>query len=221
MANNATTKKELEAQNAELKAQMEEQQKQMEMLRTMMAALGLDPTANQQKKPATDNKKKDVTITNLTEGKLILKTLEGRYISLDGEFAARKVTREMCRSIVEAMPRAYLEGCFMLCGNGMDEIADLFTENELKKLKNDILSPKQIKDIFTNELSQIEGIYNRATPSQKETINGILRRKIETGETVDIRIKELMTNLTGIDFLNMQKLDEEMLEIIRQHGGKV
>lgn len=202
---------------AELEKELEEQKAQLEMFKQMMQAMGF----NQQKPEAEASRKKDVTITNLSEGKLILKDLNGRTYSLDEQFASRKITKEQCRSIVEAMPRAYLDGYFMLCQNGMDEIADLFTDNELQKLKNDVLAPKQLKDIFSNELSQIEGIYNRALPSQQETIKAQLRHKIEVGTAVDIRIKELMTNLTGIDFINMQPLDEEMLEMIRDHGGKV
>lgn len=205
---------------AELEKELEEQKAQLEMFKQMMQAMGF----NQQKPAQTSSsvsKIKDCVITNLTDGKLILKTLEGRYISLDGEFSARKVTGEMCRSIVEAMPKAYLEGYYMLDERGQQAVEDLFTESELNRLKNDVLTPEQMKNIFSLSLDQIQALYNRALPSQKETIQAQLRHKIEVGTAVDIRIKELMTNLSGIDFINMKPLDEEMLEIIRQHGGKV
>lgn len=211
---NTKTKKELEKE-------LEEQNKQLEMMRAMFAAFGLD--ANQQKPAQTSSvsKIKDCVITNLTDGKLVLKTLEGRYISLNGAFSARKVTGEMCRSIVEAMPRAYLDGCYMLDERGQQAVEDLFTEAELNRLKNDVLTPEQMRNIFNLTIDQIEALYNRALPSQKETIQAQLRSKIEVGTAVDIRIKELMTNLTDIDFINMKPLDDDMLQIIREHGGKV
>lgn len=204
---------------AELEAELEEQKAQLEMFKQMMQAMGF----NQQKPAQTSSvsKIKDCVITNLTDGKLVLKTLEGRYISLNGAFSARKVTSEMCRSIVEAMPKAYLEGCYMLDERGQQAVEDLFTESELNRLKNDVLTPEQMRNIFNLSLDQIQALYNRALPSQKETIQAQLRSKIEVGTAVDIRIKELMTNLTGTDYINLKPLDDDMLEIIRSHGGKI
>lgn len=206
---------------AELEAELEEQQKQLEMMRAMFAAFGIDPNAQKKPAQAEANRKKDVTITNLSEGKLILKDLNGRTYSLDEQFASRKITREQCRSIVENMPSTYLAGYFALCEKGREEIADLFTQKEIDSIQNDVLTAEQLRNIFTLDIPQIEAIYQRVKPAHKELITNKLRGMIERGESVDIRLKEALSNLSGFDYINLKPLDEDMLEMIRSHGGKV
>lgn len=198
------TKAEIEAEN--------------EMLKQMLAMFGMN---SKKDNTPEEMRRKDVTITNLSEGQLILKQGDGRTLILDKQFESRKITREQCRSIVSNMPNTYLDGYFLLCKNGQEEIADLFTESEIAHLKTDVLSVEQIQNVYSFDLDMIEGIYNRIKPAHKEMMRNKLRNMIERGMKVDIRLKELMSNLTGIDYINMAALEDEDIELIRSHGGTI
>lgn len=207
---------------AEKKTKAEIEQEN-EMLRQMLAMLS--------KGTKTDDKeamrKRDVTITNLCEGTLILKVDNLKHLTFTEQFEQKKITRQEARSIVYNMPNTYLQGFFILDKNGQEEVADMFSNYELEQMTNTTLSAEQLKNIFSYEPDVIEDIYRRVNATHKKFITDKLRTMIEEGQIVDIRIKGLMTDISGINYFDMMPIENNIeLSVtdkayIQQIGGIV
>lgn len=197
------------------KAEIEQEN---EMLKQLLAQL----TANNQAQPQEDktkSNKRDVTLTSLVEGKLVLRN-GNRFVEVDGQFGSIKLTKAQARELVEQNQQAYIKGFFVLDGIG-NELDDLFTSYELDQMQCETISPKQLQDVFNQPLETIEEIYKRVSNSTKATMRNMLQNKILGGKKVNIQLKELMTNLTGFDYINLEPYDDDTLQAIRQHGGEI
>lgn len=201
MANSKKTKLEIEQEN--------------ELLKQLVAQLTANKTAVEEK-PNNSNKK-DVTLTSLTEGTLVLH-MGDRFLTIDGQFNAIKLTKAQARDIVTQNPQAYLKGLYVLDGIG-NEIDDIFTSYELEQARAESIKPEQLRDVLNQPLDVVEQVYKRVGENHKRTMQQMLSNKILSGQKVDIRLKELMTNLSGKDFINLQPYDDETLAILRQHGA--
>lgn len=198
------------------KAEIEQEN---EMLKQLLSQLTNNNQAQQPQEDKTKCNKRDVTLTSLVEGTLVLRN-GNRFITVDGQFGSMKLTKQQARELVEQNQEAYIKGFFVLDNIG-DTLDDLFTSYELDQMSCESISPEQLKQVFEQSLETIEEIYKRVGNSTKATMRNMFQNKILSGRKVDIRQKELMTNLTGFDYINLEPYDDDTLQAIRRFGGEI
>lgn len=164
------------------------------LMKAQMAQPNVAPTT--QKKA----KKKLVKIINLASGGL---TLQGsRAIRIPKQFDSVNVTESEASIIISNMPESARSGLFYIADR------DFVEDNELEDAYNTILDDSQLKTLLSQNAEDVVEIYKNASDAQKSIINAMIADGRFNGVRVDANILQELGEISGIDFLGIDKIEE-------------
>ena len=198
------TKKEaapvIDAEKEQLKAQLAEQQKRMEeMMAQMQVLMQAQSNAVTPTKPVNPNKQ--VVFINMTTGGLNLRGT--RMYHIDNQFGSKSVQESEARVIVANMPNTIADGYVYIPDN------DFLESCNMGGVYDGMLTDEQLKTLLNQDANYVCDVFENATDSQKRIIIDMISNKQLNGQNVDANILVRLGKLTGVDFLDIEPLEEE------------
>lgn len=199
-----TTKKEavpvVDKEKEQLKAQLAEQQKRMEEMMAQMQVL-MQAQSNSTTPTKPSNPNKQIVFINMTAGGLNLKGT--RMYHIDSQFGTRSVQESEARVIVANMPNTIASGYVYIPDNEFLESCNM------GGVYDGMLNDEQMKTLLNQDANYVCDVFENATDSQKRIIIDMVSDRQLNGKPVDANILVRLGKLTGVDFLNIEPLEEE------------
>ena len=199
-----TTKKEavpvVDKEKEQLKAQLAEQQKRMEEMMAQMQVL-MQAQSNTVAPVNSANSNKQIVFINMTSGGLNLKGT--RMYHIDNQFGTRSVQESEARVIVANMPNTIANGYVYIPDNEFLESCNM------GGVYDGMLNDEQMKTLLNQDANYVCDVFENATDSQKRIIIDMVSDRQLNGKPVDANILVRLGKLTGVDFLNIEPLEEE------------
>ena len=202
-----TTKKEtapitpvVDTEKEQLKAQLAEQQKRMEeMMAQMQVLMQAQSNSTTSTKPVNSNKQ--IVFINMTSGGLNLKGT--RMYHIDNQFGTKSVQESEARVIEANMPNTIAEGYVYIPDNEFLESCNM------GGVYDGMLNDEQMKTLLNQDANYVCDVFENATDSQKRIIIDMVSDRQLNGNSVDANILVRLGKLCGVDFLNIEPLEEE------------
>ena len=202
-----TTKKEtapitpvVDTEKEQLKAQLAEQQKRMEEMMAQMQVL-MQAQSNSTTSTKLVNSNKQIVFINMTSGGLNLKGT--RMYHIDNQFGAKSVQESEARVIVANMPNTIAEGYVYIPDNEFLESCNM------GGVYDGMLNDEQMKTLLNQDANYVCDVFENATDSQKRIIIDMVSDRQLNGNPVDANILVRLGKLAGVDFLDIEPLEEE------------
>ena len=202
-----TTKKEtasttpvVDTEKEQLKAQLAEQQKRMEeMMAQMQVLMQAQSNSTTSTKPVNSNKQ--IVFINMTSGGLNLKGT--RMYHIDNQFGTKSVQESEARVIVANMPNTIAEGYVYIPDNEFLESCNM------GGVYDGMLNDEKMKTLLNQDANYVCDVFENANDSQKRIIIDMVSDRQLNGKPVDANILVRLGKLTGVDFLDIEPLEEE------------
>ena len=203
-ANTKTTKQTetpvVDAEKEALKAQLAEQQKRMEeMMAQMQVLMQAQSNSTTSTKPVNSNKQ--IVFINMTSGGLNLKGT--RMYHIDNQFGTKSVQESEARVIVANMPNTIAEGYVYIPDNEFLESCNM------GGVYDGMLNDEQMKTLLNQDANYVCDVFENATDSQKRIIIDMVSDRQLNGNSVDANILIRLGKLAGVNFLDIEPLEEE------------
>lgn len=206
-ATKTTTKKEaapitpvVDTEKEQLKAQLTEQQKRMEeMMAQMQVLMQAQSNTVAPINPVTSNKQ--IVFINMTAGGLNLKGT--RMYHIDNQFGTKSVQESEARVIVANMPNTIADGYVYIPDN------DFLESCNMGGVYDGMLNDEQMKTLLNQDANYVCDVFENATDSQKRIIIDMVSDRQLNGKPVDANILVRLSKLTGVDFLDIEPLDDK------------
>ena len=202
-----TTKKEtapitpvVDTEKEQLKAQLAEQQKRMEEMMVQMQVL-MQAQSNSTTSTKPVNSNKQIVFINMTSGGLNLKGT--RMYHIDNQFGTKSVQESEARVIVANMPNTISEGYVYIPDNEFLESCNM------GGVYDGMLNDEQMKTLLNQDANYVCDVFENATDSQKRIIIDMVSDRQLNGNPVDANILVRLGKLAGVDFLDIEPLEEE------------
>lgn len=202
-----TTKKEatltapvVDTEKEQLKAQLAEQQKRMEEMMAQMQVL-MQAQSNTVAPVNPVNSNKQIVFINMTAGGLNLKGT--RMYHIDNQFGTRSVQESEARVIVANMPNTIANGYVYIPDNEFLESCNM------GGVYDGMLNDEQMKTLLNQDANYVCDVFENATDSQKRIIIDMVSDRQLNGKPVDANILVRLGKLTGVDFLDIEPLDDK------------
>jgi len=206
-ATKTTTKKEtapttpsVDTEKEQLKEQLAEQQKRMEeMMAQMQVLMQAQSNSTMPIKPVNSNKQ--IVFINMTSGGLNLKGT--RMYHIDNQFGTKSVQESEARVIVANMPNTIADGYVYIPDNEFLESCNM------GGVYDGMLNDEQMKTLLNQDANYVCDVFENATDSQKRIIIDMVSDRQLNGKPVDANILVRLGKLCGVDFLNIEPLDDK------------
>lgn len=202
-----TTKKEtapttliVDTEKEQLKAQLAEQQKRMEEMMAQMQVL-MQAQSNSAMPTKSINSNKQIVFINMTSGGLNLKGT--RMYHIDNQFGTKSVQESEARVIVANMPNTIAEGYVYIPDNEFLESCNM------GGVYDGMLNDEQMKTLLNQDANYVCDVFENATDSQKRIIIDMVSDRQLNGNPVDANILVRLGKLAGVDFLDIEPLDDK------------
>ena len=190
----------VDTEKEQLKAQLAEQQKRMEEIMAQMQVL-MQAQSNSTMPTKSVNSNKQIVFINMTSGGLNLKGT--RMYHIDNQFGAKSVQESEARVIVANMPNTIAEGYVYIPDNEFLESCNM------GGVYDGMLNDEQMKTLLNQDANYVCDVFENATDSQKRIIIDMVSDRQLNGNPVDANILVRLGKLCGVDFLNIEPLEEE------------
>ena len=190
----------VDTEKEQLKAQLAEQQKRMEEMMAQMQVL-MQAQSNSTMPTKSVNSNKQIVFINMTSGGLNLKGT--RMYHIDNQFGAKSVQESEARVIVANMPNTIAEGYVYIPDNEFLESCNM------GGVYDGMLNDEQMKTLLNQDANYVCDVFENATDSQKRIIIDMVSDRQLNGNPVDANILVRLGNLAGVDFLDIEPLEEE------------
>lgn len=177
--------------------------KQQEQMQEMMAQIALlmkaqsAPTA-----PAEQPKKQNnIKFINLTAGSMNLRGT--RMYNIPKQFGFKMLGEAEARLVVNNMPNAIADGYIYIANKSFVH------ECELDDLYANMLDDAQLKALLNENANDVCEVYKNASEGQKRIILDMVSDKRLNGQPVDANILVELGKLSGVDFMNIDPLDDK------------
>lgn len=202
-----TTKKEVvptalavDTEKEQLKAQLADQQKRMEEMMAQMQVL-MQAQSNSTTSTKFVNSNKQIVFINMTSGGLNLKGT--RMYHIDNQFGTKSVQESEARVIVANMPNTIADGYVYIPDNEFLESCNM------GGVYDGMLNDEQMKTLLNQDANYVCDVFENATDSQKRIIIDMVSDRQLNGNPVDANILVRLGKLTGVDFLDIEPLDDK------------
>ena len=190
----------VDTEKEQLKAQLAEQQKRMEeMMAQMQVLMQAQSNSTMSTKPVNSNKQ--IVFINMTSGGLNLKGT--RMYHIDNQFGAKSVQESEARVIVANMPNTIADGYVYIPDNEFLESCNM------GGVYDGMLNDEQMKTLLNQDANYVCDVFENATDSQKRIIIDMVSDRQLNGNPVDANILVRLGKLAGVDFLDIEPLEEE------------
>lgn len=191
----------VDTEKEQLKAQLAEQQKRMEEMMAQMQVL-MQAQSNTATIPTKSvNLNKQITFINLTSGGLNLRGTRMHHI--DKQFGSKSVQESEARVIVSNMPNSIAEGYVYIPDNEFLESCNM------GGVYDGMLNDEQMKTLLNQDANYVCDVFENATDSQKRIIIDMVSDRQLNGKSVDANILVRLGKLSGVDFLDIEPLDDK------------
>lgn len=198
------TKKEaapvVDAEKEQLKAQLAEQQKRMEEMMAQMQVL-MQAQSNAATPVNPVNPNKQIVFINMTTGGLNLRGT--RMYHIDNQFGSKSVQESEARVIVANMPNTIADGYVYIPDNEFLESCNM------GGVYDGMLNDEQMKTLLNQDANYVCDVFENATDSQKRIIIDMVSDRQLNGKPVDANILVRLGKLVGVDFLDIEPLDDK------------
>ncbi len=202
-----TTKKEaapiapvVDTEKEQLKAQLAEQQKRMEEMMAQMQVL-MQAQSNTVVPVNPVNSNKQIVFINMTAGGLNLKGT--RMYHIDNQFGTKSVQESEARVIVANMPNTIANGYVYIPDNEFLESCNM------GGVYDGMLNDEQMKTLLNQDANYVCDVFENVTDSQKRIIIDMVSDRQLNGKPVDANILVRLGKLAGVDFLDIEPLDDK------------
>lgn len=196
----ASTTPVVDTEKEQLKAQLAEQQKRMEeMMAQMQVLMQAQSNSTTSTKPVNSNKQ--IVFINMTSGGLNLKGT--RTYHIDNQFGTKSVQESEARVIVANMPNTIADGYVYIPDNEFLESCNM------GGVYDGMLNDEQMKTLLNQDANYVCDVFENATDSQKRIIIDMVSDRQLNGNPVDANILVRLGKLAGVDFLDIEPLEEE------------
>ena len=190
----------VDTEKEQLRAQLAEQQKRMEeMMAQMQVLMQAQSNSTTSTKPVNSNKQ--IVFINMTAGGLNLKGT--RMYHIDNQFGTKSVQESEARVIVANMPNTIAEGYVYIPDNEFLESCNM------GGVYDGMLNDEQMKTLLNQDANYVCDVFENATDSQKRIIIDMVSDRQLNGNPVDANILIRLGKLAGVDFLDIEPLEEE------------
>ena len=190
----------VDTEKEQLKAQLAEQQKRMEeMMAQMQVLMQAQSNSTTSTKPVNSNKQ--IVFINMTAGGLNLKGT--RMYHIDNQFGTKSVQESEARVIVANMPNTIAEGYVYIPDNEFLESCNM------GGVYDGMLNDEQMKTLLNQDANYVCDVFENATDSQKRIIIDMVSDRQLNGNPVDANILVRLGKRAGVDFLDIEPLEEE------------
>lgn len=190
----------VDTEKEQLKAQLAEQQRRMEeMMAQMQVLMQAQSNSTTSTKPVNSNKQ--IVFINMTSGGLNLKGT--RMYHIDNQFGTKSVQESEARVIVANMPNTIAEGYVYIPDNEFLESCNM------GGVYDGMLNDEQMKTLLNQDANYVCDVFENATDSQKRIIIDMVSDRQLNGNPVDANILVRLGKLAGVDFLDIEPLEEE------------
>ncbi len=207
MATATTTKKTTTAtvsvEKPETDSRIVEQANEIAELKAQIAALMNMQKVSVQSIPVEPKpkKKKNITIINLFAGGLTVKG--NSFYHFAKQFDKHTFTEGEAVAIVNNMPNAAREGLFYITD------AEFVEENDLADAYESMISDAQMKTILSLDANSVLVLYKNASESQKQIIENMVVDGRLNGTPIDANILVQLGEITGKNYMEIEKIDKE------------
>ena len=202
-----TTKKEtasttpvVDTEKEQLKAQLAEQKKRIEEMMAQMQVL-MQAQSNSTMPTKSVNFNKQIVFINMTSGGLNLKGT--RMYHIDNQFGTKSVQESEARVIVANMPNTIADGYVYIPDNEFLESCNM------GGVYDGMLNDEQMKTLLNQDANYVCDVFENATDSQKRIIIDMVSDRQLNGQPVDANILVRLGKLAGVDFLDIEPLDDK------------
>ena len=190
----------VDTEKEQLKAQLAEQQKRMEEIMAQMQVL-MQAQSNSTMPTKSVNSNKQIVFINMTAGGLNLKGT--RMYHIDNQFGTKSVQESEARVIVANMPNTIAEGYVYIPDNEFLESCNM------GGVYDGMLNDEQMKTLLNQDANYVCDVFENATDSQKRIIIDMVSDRQLNGNSVDANILIRLGKLAGVNFLDIEPLEEE------------
>ena len=190
----------VDTEKEQLKAQLAEQQKRMEEMMEQMQVL-MQAQSNTVTPVNSANPNKQIVFINMTSGGLNLKGT--RMYHIDNQFGTKSVQESEARVIVANMPNTIADGYVYIPDNEFLESCNM------GGVYDGMLNDEQMKTLLNQDANYVCDVFENATDSQKRIIIDMVSDRQLNGNPVDANILVRLGKLAGVDFLDIEPLEEE------------
>lgn len=190
----------VDTEKEQLKAQLAEQQKRMEEMMAQMQVL-MQAQRNTVAPVNSANPNKQIVFINMTAGGLNLKGT--RMYHIDNQFGTKSVQESEARVIVANMPNTIASGYVYIPDNEFLESCNM------GGVYDGMLNDEQMKTLLNQDANYVCDVFENATDSQKRIIIDMVSDRQLNGKPVDANILVRLGKLTGVDFLDIEPLDDK------------
>ena len=190
----------VDTEKEQLKAQLAEQQRRMEEIMAQMQVL-MQAQSNSTTSTKPVNSNKQIVFINMTSGGLNLKGT--RMYHIDNQFGTKSVQESEARVIVANMPNTIAEGYVYIPDNEFLESCNM------GGVYDGMLNDEQMKTLLNQDANYVCDVFENATDSQKRIIIDMVSDRQLNGNPVDANILVRLGKLAGVDFLDIEPLDDK------------
>ena len=190
----------VDTEKEQLKAQLAEQQQRMEEMMAQMQVL-MQAQSNSITPTKSANSNKQIVFINMTAGGLNLKGT--RMYHIDNQFGTKSVQESEARVIVANMPNTIAEGYVYIPDNEFLESCNM------GGVYDGMLNDEQMKTLLNQDANYVCDVFENATDSQKRIIIDMVSDRQLNGQPVDANILVRLGKLAGVDFLDIEPLDDK------------
>lgn len=190
---------EVDAEKEQLKAQLAEQQKKMEELMAQMSVM-MQAQAGGAVESKSKSVKRNIKFINMTANEFVVHGT--RFYRLAKQFDYRTFPETEAKVIFNNMPKAITDGLLYIADH------DFVDECGLEDMYRDLLTVEDLQNLFNFSPDDICEIYRNANESQREIIIDMVSDKKITGVPVDANILVKLGEISGVDLIGMEKLED-------------
>ena len=190
----------VDTEKEQLKAQLAEQQRRMEEMMAQIQVL-MQAQSNSTMPTKSVNPNKQIVFINMTSGGLNL--MGTRMYHIDNQFGAKSVQESEARVIVANMPNTIADGYVYIPDNEFLESCNM------GGVYDGMLNDEQMKTLLNQDANYVCDVFENATDSQKRIIIDMVSDRQLNGNPVDANILVRLGKLAGVDFLDIEPLDDK------------
>lgn len=177
--------------------------KQQAQMQEMMAQIALLMKAQSAPVAPVEQPKKqnNIKFINLTAGSMNLRGT--RMYNIPKQFGFKMLGEAEARLVVNNMPNAIADGYIYIANKAFVH------ECELDDLYANMLDDAQLKALLNENANDVCEVYKNASEGQKRIILDMVSDKRLNGQPVDANILVELGKLSGVDFMNIDPLDDK------------
>lgn len=177
--------------------------KQQAQMQEMMAQIALLMKAQSAPVAPVEQPKKqnNIKFINLTAGSMNLRGT--RMYNIPKQFGFKMLGEAEARLVVNNMPNAIADGYIYIANKAFVH------ECELDDLYANMLDEAQLKGLLNENANDVCEVYKNASEGQKRIILDMVSDKRLNDQPVDANILVELGKLSGVDFMNIDPLDDK------------